>query len=117
MLIRYKSNQEKIAMGLLSFMPEEKDVRALQETMDAYKNNENWHLYLLKKDDDFVGAIGVKLTSDMRAIIQHISVNPSFRKKGKARKMIQKLSLLYKKIIKYVKMKTHTNYLTNVMKI
>src|SRR5699024_9418707 len=81
MLIRYKSNQEKIAMGLLSFMPEEKDVRALQETMDAYKNNENWHLYLLKKDDDFVGAIGVKLTSDMRAIIQHISVNPSFRKK------------------------------------
>lgn len=97
MLIRYKSNQEKIAMGLLSFMPEEKDVKVLQETMNAYKNNENWHLYLLKKDDDFVGAIGVKLTSDMRAIIQHISVNPSFRKKGKARKMIQKLSLLYKK--------------------
>src|SRR5699024_9771986 len=96
MLIRYKSNQEKIAMGLLSFMTEEKDVRTLKETMDAYKNNEKWHLYLLKKDDDFVGAIGVKLTSDMRAIIQHISVNPSFRKKGKARKMIQKLYLLYK---------------------
>src|SRR5699024_4602591 len=97
MHIRYKSNQEKIAMGLLSFMPEEKDVRALQETMDAYKNNENWHLYLLKKDDDFVGAIGDKLTSDMRAIIQHISVNASVRKKGKAGKINQKLYLQNKK--------------------
>src|SRR5699024_63311 len=97
MLRRYKSNQEKIVMGLLSFMQEEKDVRALQETIDAYKNNENWHLYLLKKDNDYVGAIGVKVTSDMRVKIHNISVNPSFRKKGKARKMIQKLSLLYKK--------------------
>src|SRR5690625_1811788 len=97
MLIRYKSNQEKISMGLLSFMLEEKDVRAHQKTMDDYKYNENCHVYLLKIDDDFVGAICVKLTSDKRAIIQHISVNPSFRKKGKARKMIHKLSLLYKK--------------------
>src|SRR5699024_11639321 len=78
-------------------MPEEKDVRALQETMDDDKDYENWHLYLVKNDDYFVGAIGVKLTSEMRAIIQHIPVNPTFRKKGKARKMIQKLSLLYKK--------------------
>src|SRR5699024_8375628 len=97
MLKRYKSSQEKIAMDIISFMSEEKDRKVIQETMNYYKNNENWHLYLLKKDDDFVGAIGVKLTSDMRAIIQHIPVNPSFRKKGKARKMIQKLSLLYKK--------------------
>ncbi len=27
MLIRFKRNLEKIAMGLLSFMPEEKDVK------------------------------------------------------------------------------------------
>lgn len=97
MLIRCKSNQEKIAMGLLSFMPEEKDVKVLQETMSSYKNKENWHLYLLKESDDFVGAIGVRLTDDMTAVIQHISVNPSFRKKGKARKMIQEISLMYKK--------------------
>ncbi len=97
MLRRYKSNQEKIAMGLLSFMPEEKDVRVLQKTMNLYKNEENWQLYLLKKSDDFVGAIGVRLTDDMTVVIQHVSVNPSFRKQGKARKMIQELSLIYKK--------------------
>ncbi|HWO97501.1 MAG TPA: N-acetyltransferase, partial [Bacillus sp. (in: firmicutes)] len=33
MLIRYKKNYEKIAMGLLSFMPTEKDLKALQKTM------------------------------------------------------------------------------------
>ena len=30
MLIRYRKNYEKIAMGLLSFMPTEKDLKRLQ---------------------------------------------------------------------------------------
>ena len=35
MLIRYKKNLEKIAMGLLSFMPDEKkDVKKLQQTIE-----------------------------------------------------------------------------------
>ncbi|PXW88704.1 hypothetical protein DFR56_103209 [Pseudogracilibacillus auburnensis] len=41
MLIRYKKNQEKIAMGLLSFMPVEKDVKLLQQTMKEYEDNQN----------------------------------------------------------------------------
>ena len=97
MLIRCKSNQEKIAMGLLSFMPEEKDVRVLQETIKTYINDKNWHLYLWKKSDDYIGAIGLKVTDDMTAIIQHISVNPSFRNQGIARQMIKEISLIYKK--------------------
>lgn len=97
MLIRYKRNQEKIAMGLLSFMPEERDVRILQETMYSYTNDENCHLYLLKEANDFIGAIGVKIKDDMTAIIQHVSVIPSYRSKGNARKMIKELSLIYKK--------------------
>src|SRR5699024_2685458 len=96
MLIRYKSNQEKIAMGLLSFMPEEKDVRALQDTMDAYEGNLERHLYLLEEGEECVGAVRWLLISGMRAMLQHICVNPSFSKKGEARKMIPILSLLYK---------------------
>ena len=40
MLIRYKKSMEKIAMGLLSFMPEEKDVKKLTVTMKAYEEND-----------------------------------------------------------------------------
>src|SRR5699024_11793446 len=87
MLIRYK-NQEKIAMGLLSFMPVEKDVKMLQQTMKNYEEDPNWHLLLWKEDDDIVGAIGLRLEDDISAVIQHISVNPSYRNTGIGKNMI-----------------------------
>lgn len=93
MLIRYKKNMEKIAMGLLSFMPEEKDVRKLQETIQSYDSDDNWHLYLWR-DDDILGAIGLRLEGK-QAIIQHISVNPSHRNSGLGNKMIQEVQKKY----------------------
>ncbi|MFQ3542924.1 GNAT family N-acetyltransferase [Halobacillus rhizosphaerae] len=88
MLIRYKKSLEKIAMGLLSFMPEEKDVKRLQETIKEYETNENWHLFLWK-EEDILGTVGVRLEGN-NAIIQHVSVNPSHRNMGIGKKMIQK---------------------------
>ncbi len=82
MLIRYKKNQEKIAMGLLSFMPDDNDVKSLQETIKKYETDDDWHLYLWKYDDDIVGVIGVRIENGIKAVIQHISVNPSFRNMG-----------------------------------
>jgi riboflavin biosynthesis RibT protein len=93
MLIRYKRTFEKIAMGLLSFMPEEKDLKKLQETIQLYESDENWQLYLWKKDDDFIGLIGVE-TSENNCIVHHVSVNPSHRGEGIGREMVGKLSLL-----------------------
>ena len=49
MLIRYKKTYEKIAMGLLSYMPGEQSVKALQETIHKYEMIENWHLSLEKR--------------------------------------------------------------------
>ncbi|GGA60934.1 GNAT family N-acetyltransferase [Ornithinibacillus halotolerans] len=96
MLNRYKKNSEKIAMGLLSFMPEEKDVKKLQATIKEYESNADWHLYLWKEDVDIVGAIGLRVDGD-RAIIQHISVNPSHRNVGIGKKMIKEVKNLYGK--------------------
>jgi len=95
MLIRYKKNQEKIAMGLLSFMPEEKDVKLLQHTMKEYESNPEWHLYLWKEDDDVVGAIGLTIKDDLNVIIQHISVNPSYRNMGIGKKMVEEIDKMY----------------------
>ncbi|MBO1624708.1 N-acetyltransferase [Bacillus cereus] len=90
MLIRFKKSYEKIAMGLLSFMPTEKDVKTLQVTMKEYDKNDHWQLYLWKQNDDFVGIIGVIKEEDVLKI-QHISVNPSHRHMGIGTKMVQEL--------------------------
>lgn len=95
MLIRYKKNQEKIAMGLLSFMPVDNDVKSLQETIKKYETDDDWHLYLWKYDDDIVGVIGVRIENGIKAVIQHISVNPSFRNMGIGRKMVDEIIKLY----------------------
>lgn len=94
MLIRYKKNLEKIAMGLLSFMPEEKDVKKLQQTIKEYETNPDWHLYLWK-EDDVLGAIGLRTENDINAVIQHVSVNPSYRNAGIGKKMVSEIEKLY----------------------
>lgn len=93
MLIRYKKTFEKIAMGLLSFMPEGKDLKKLQETIQLYETEENWQLYLYKRGDDFIGLVGIELTDD-EAIVHHVSVNPSFRNEGIGKEMVQKAAQL-----------------------
>ncbi|MBP1949515.1 GNAT family N-acetyltransferase [Virgibacillus litoralis] len=95
MLIRYKKNLEKIAMGLLSFMPEEKDVKKLQQTIKEYETNPDWHLFLWK-EEDILGAIGIRVEDDINAVVQHISVNPSHRNSGIGKKMVNEINNMYK---------------------
>ena len=90
MLVRYKKTLEKIAMGLLSLMPQEKDIKRLMETIQHYEQDENWTLYLWKKDDEYVGTVGI-VEDNKTATIQHITVIPSYRGEGVALKMIHEL--------------------------
>lgn len=92
MLIRYKRSYEKIAMGLLSFVPSEKDLKKLQQTIKRYEEDENWQLFLWK-DEDIIGIIGVEIDEvNHQAIVQHVSVNPSYRKQGVGREMVTALT-------------------------
>lgn len=90
MLVRYKKALEKIAMGLLSFMPQEKDIKRLMETVQQYEQQDNWMLYLWKRGEEYVGIVGV-LVEETVATIQHITVIPSHRGEGVALKMLQEL--------------------------
>lgn len=95
MLIRYKKTFEKIAMGLLSFMPSEKDLKRLQLTMKEYETEENWHLFLWK-EEDIIGLLGVFYRDDTNTLeIRHISVNPSHRFQGIGKKMVKALKEMY----------------------
>lgn len=87
MLVKYKQAFHKIAMGLLSYMPTEKDLKKLLETMEQYDKNEKWDLYLWK-EEDIVGVIGIQHLGGGDILLQHVSVNPSFRQEGIGRKMI-----------------------------
>ncbi|MEK4629321.1 MAG: GNAT family N-acetyltransferase [Solibacillus sp.] len=90
MLVRYKKALEKIAMGLLSLMPQEKDIKRLMETIQHYEQNENWTLYLWKKGEEYVGSVGLVEENNI-ATIQHITVIPSYRGEGVALEMLQEL--------------------------
>ncbi|MDN7225849.1 GNAT family N-acetyltransferase [Planococcus sp. N064] len=90
MLLRYKKSFEKIAMGLLSFMPKERELKKLQQTMHIYDENPDWQLYLWKKGEDFVGLLGVEVSGHYFTI-HHISVNPSHRGEGIGHAMIEKI--------------------------
>ena len=93
MLVRYKKSSQKIAMGLLSLMPKEKNVKNLCQTIELYGTDPKWQLYLLKRDDAFVGLIGLEMAED-EFTIRHISVLPPFRKEGLGRYMIEKVQEL-----------------------
>jgi len=94
MLIRYKKTFEKIAMGLLSFMPNERDLKILQQTMKQYENEDNLHLFLWKEEEDIIGLMGV-LFENEAIIIQHISVNPSHRHQGIGKAMVRSLHEMF----------------------
>ncbi|WP_243290117.1 GNAT family N-acetyltransferase [Bacillus sp. FJAT-47783] len=95
MLVRYKKAFEKIAMGLLSFMPNEKDLKKLQQTIQTYETDERWQLYLWK-DDDIIGVIGVEVKDDQSIEIHHLCVNPSHRHQGIGKKMVNAVRDVYK---------------------
>jgi len=95
MLIRYKKNFEKIAMGLLSFMPSEKDLKRLQLTIKQYETDEDWQLFLWKVDEDIIGLLGGVWIDEVSFKIQHISVNPSHRDQGVGSNMVTSLKDLY----------------------
>lgn len=94
MLIRYKKAFEKIAMGLLSFMPNEKELKKLQQTVKQYESDERWQLFLWK-EEDITGLLGIQFLDDDSLQIQHISVNPSHRHQGIGKRMVCALQELY----------------------
>lgn len=94
MLIRYKQSYEKIAMGLLSFVPGEENLKQLQQTMNEYESNDSWQLFLWK-EEDITGIVGVRILDEKTAELQHVSVNPSHRNQGLGKTMVKALIDLF----------------------
>jgi riboflavin biosynthesis RibT protein len=116
MLIRYKRSYEKIAMGLLSFIPSEKEIKSLLQTIHTYEESSDWQLFLWKKGEDIVGEIGIHFQNDHQATIEHISVNPSFRTEGIGKEMILALKKMLGEAIELTPSATIESYFESCMK-
>ncbi|CZQ83478.1 acyl-coa n-acyltransferase [Trichococcus palustris] len=83
MFISYNQSCEKIAMGLLSYVTDLKNVARLKAEMDSYKENAERKLFLWKDEetDNIVALVGIEL-SDTMILVRHLAVSPSFRKEG-----------------------------------
>lgn len=95
MLTRYKKMFDKIAMGLLSFMPNQKDLQKLQMTMKQYKTEQESQLYLWKEEEGIIGLVGILFVDQDLIQIKHISVSPSHRGNGVGKKMVKALKELH----------------------
>src|SRR5699024_3089373 len=93
-LVRYRKQYKKIAMGYLSYISKSKLVKKLEETIELYETSDDWELYLLKCDEDFIGLIGIEIWPEEWKL-HHITVNPSHRGEGLAKLMVQKVSERY----------------------
>ncbi|MBD7894619.1 reductase [Limosilactobacillus sp. Sa3CUN2] len=79
MLVRYRKDYEKIAMGLLSFLPE---LRDYDQLADAIKSSldQNYQIYLWKdtEDNHFIGIIVIEVGKEY-VLVRHISFTPTDR--------------------------------------
>ncbi|MBM4763293.1 GNAT family N-acetyltransferase [Bacillus sp. B15-48] len=94
MLIRYNKQYEKIAMGLLSFNPNEKNLQNLLKTINEYVSDQNSQLFLWKEEEGVIGVVGIKF-EDHEFKLQHLSVNPSHRDKGYGKLIVKALQEIY----------------------
>ncbi|ANK59578.1 RibT protein [Loigolactobacillus backii] len=95
MLFKYKTDYEKIAMGLLSFIPDLDEVSHLKEELTWYQTEASRQLYLWKNaSGDFAGVIGIELNKDY-VIIRHLALSPSDRNEGNSFAMLTELAELY----------------------
>ncbi|WP_432740078.1 N-acetyltransferase [Ligilactobacillus agilis] len=95
MLYKYKDSYKKIAMGLLSFIPDLKDISHLQTELDWYQKDGSRFLYLWKNENgDFSGVVGFELVNK-QVIVRHIALSPAERNEGVTYKILDELANLY----------------------
>ena len=79
LLIKYKKVFEKTAMGLLSYLPDFKNLKNLQDEMKLYDIDDSKELYLYQDDEhNIVGIVGVELCSEY-IVLCYLSLAPGFR--------------------------------------
>ena len=79
MLLKYKRDYQKIAMGFLSFEPDLKVLSNLQSELKLFAEDAGHQLYLYKDaDNDFSGVVGIE-DGDGYVLVRHLQLAPALR--------------------------------------
>lgn len=91
MLVQYKKDYEKTAMGLLSYLPDFKNLANLKDEMKLIKDDNEFSLLLFRsKESNIVGVIGIQ-HADPFIVIRYISLAPGFREEKYEKEILQEL--------------------------
>lgn len=79
MLVKYRKDYKKIAMGLLSFLPELRDYDQLSRAINLSLDN-GYQIYLWKDTDDnhFIGIIIIEV-GEQYVLVRQLSFTPTDR--------------------------------------
>lgn len=97
MLLPYKAKDDKIAMGLLSYIERFHEMDDLRDEMALIKSGQR-HLSLWRDETtgNVIGLIGYDLKDDDRIIIvRYLALNPSFRGEGVSYDIVSALTEEY----------------------
>ena len=95
MLIQYKKDYEKIAMGLLSYLSDFKNIENLKEEITLNQDENDFILYLYRNSqNNMVGVIGTQVSNQF-VIIRYLSLAPGFREISNERKIVDELKYEY----------------------
>lgn len=99
MLMQYKKDYEKTVMGLLSLLPDFKNLKNLREEMQLYENNQEFKLYLYRRGQNPEGVIAVQENKDFQ-IIRYLSLAPGVDREKTMSEIMKELAHvdLHKKI-------------------
>jgi len=88
-----------IVRKLVNASAGDKSTEALDRKVAEFRRNENWHLYGWIENDEILGVCGIVIHSDY-VEIYNIAVDPSNRKHGIGKAMINAVQEKYKMTIK-----------------
>lgn len=92
MLVQYRKDYEKIAMGLLSYLPDFSNLNNLKEEIKLNEKTDNdFQLYLFRNQEgNMVGVIGTQV-DDHFVVIRYLSLAPGFREEKYQRRILREL--------------------------
>lgn len=92
MLIQYKKDYEKIAMGLLSYLPDFSNLNNVREEIKLNQETDNdFQLYLFRNQEgNMVGVLGTQVDRHF-VVIRYLSLAPGFREEKYERRILKEL--------------------------
>lgn len=97
MLIPYRKEQQKIAVGLLSFHDKMEKYHSLLNEIGIYEQEEQLALFfwIPEQGGNIQGLLGIEYLSSKQLILHDISINPSFRGEGLGFQLLDELKERY----------------------